>query len=226
MIIGFSGHLGSGKNYVAENVFLPLLYDMCKDNEKTKNHILMPYFFSFGDHIKVECLCREPYNILSSSIGYNNYFINKDQTTRMNLQKYGTENGRYKYHNDVWVRAVETWIMIQTERLLKFASLMGTQYIPIFIISDVRFMNEAKYIVDHNGILIRINAKNRSMKRLIQESNNNNEIIEKITSHISETELDNYTFKYIVDNDTDNHEYLEQQIRNIINQVLLTNNYY
>jgi hypothetical protein len=216
MIIGLSGHIGSGKNYVAENVFLPILFDMYKDNKKTKDIHLIPYFFSFGDHMKVECLCRIPYEQLSCDDGYNNYFVNKDQVTREKLQKYGTENGRNIYHPDMWVRAVEIWIDIQTNRLKKLSDLSGVQHIPVFIISDVRFINEANFIKKNNGLLIRVDAENRSNVRVLQEANGNQELFNNIKHHISETELDNYDFQYRIDNSTENHEYVESQIKNFV----------
>lgn len=189
-IIGFSGKIGSGKNYIAEHIFIPLLIEYYKN----LNITILPYFFSFADHLKVECLARIPYNQLDQNQGYNNFFINKNQETRVMLQQYGTENGRNNYHNEIWIRAVNTWIDIQYNRIKHLENI-----IPIFIISDVRFKNEAEFI-EKNGVLIRINALNRTLNKIKTESNDI-DIINKIMNHQSEIELDDYNFKYIIDND-------------------------
>jgi len=216
LIIGFSGHIGSGKNYIAEHIFVPCLIDGFRRNEKTKDKIILPYYFSFGDTVKIECLSRIPYNNLSSNDGFHEFFIEKSQSTRSLLQKYGTENGRNVYHEDIWIRSIDTLISIQLERLKKF----DHNYLPVFIISDVRFINEYKYIESNNGIIIRIDAPNRSLQRILKESNNDPEIIKQIKSHKSETELDHYQFKYLIDNDDINDINdinLNNKIKDIIN---------
>jgi hypothetical protein len=197
IFVGFSGKIGSGKNYIAEHIFVPKLIDYLKNQHN--NTLIVPYYFSFGDHLKVECLCRNSYDTLSNDLGYNGLFGEKTKETRDMLQKYGTENGRDKYHENVWIRAVDTWTKIQTNRLQK----TGLNTIAIIIISDVRFKNELKYIDDHDGIVIRINASDRTNIRINQESNSNDEIKSKIKSHISETSIDNYEFKHIIDNSFD-----------------------
>ncbi len=42
----------------------------------------------------------------------------------------------------------------------------------IVMIADVRFINEADYIKNNNGLLIRIEAPDRNNDRLNKESNN------------------------------------------------------
>lgn len=212
LLIGFSGHIGSGKNYVAEHLFIPSLLNILQ----TKNKIPIPYYFSFGDHMKVECLCRFSYSKLSQNDGYNNFFVNKNQETRKMLQKYGTENGRNVYHEDIWVRAVNSWIDIQMNRV----KYLGDKYLPIFIISDVRFVNEADFITSHNGIIIRINAPKRSCAKLLQETKGDLDIIKKIQSHRSETSLDKYPFKYIIKNDYDDN--VEEQINKLTLEYLIS----
>lgn len=166
--------------------------------------------------MKVECLCRFSYSKLSQNDGYNNFFVNKNQETRKMLQKYGTENGRNVYHEDIWVRAVNSWIDIQMNRV----KYLGDKYLPIFIISDVRFVNEADFITSHNGIIIRINAPKRSCAKLLQETKGDLDIIKKIQSHRSETSLDKYPFKYIIKNDYDDN--VEEQINKLTLEYLIS----
>jgi len=51
MIIGFSGKIGSGKDYVSKNIFLPIL----KNNIKNINYL---FFSIFADPLKQECSLR------------------------------------------------------------------------------------------------------------------------------------------------------------------------
>ena len=176
ILIGFSGKIGSGKNFIAEEIFLPKLFNIYSKRAPDKR--LIPYYFSFGDHLKIECLCRNSYSKLDQTTAMYNFFIEKDQTTRDMLQKYGTENGRHVYHEEIWVRAVESWISIQESRLEKLRDRTKNDFLPIFIISDVRFKNEAEFIKSNNGILIRVNAPNRSNKRICSEANNDPQVME------------------------------------------------
>ena len=218
ILIGFSGKIGSGKNFIAEEIFLPKLFDIYSKRAPDKR--LIPYYFSFGDHLKIECLCRNSYTNLDQTSAMYNFFIEKDQTTRDMLQKYGTENGRHVYHEDIWVRAVESWISIQESRLEKLRDRTKNDFLPIFVISDVRFKNEAEFIKSNNGILIRVNAPNRSNKRISSEANNDPQIMEKIISHLSEISLDNYDFEYNISNDDNTLEILNSNSEEIIKNFL------
>lgn len=94
-------------------------------------------------------------------------------TIRQLLQKFGTEVGRNISPN-LWVEAL-------MNDYIK-AKLDG--YEEDWIITDVRFENEANAIRENNGILIRIN-RNTNLK----------------DEHLSETALDNYkNFDLVIDN--------------------------
>ncbi len=91
----------------------------------------------------------------------------------------------------VWVNVLTNWIRVLSER--------GIQRI---IIGDVRFKSEAQAIKELGGQLIRVNAPQRTMQKLVQESGGDQEIINAISSHISEVELDDYQgFDLVLDND-------------------------
>ena len=221
ILIGFSGKIGSGKNFIAEEVFLPKLFDVYSKTKPLTR--LVPYFFSFGDHLKVECLCRKSYDDFKQNIAMHRFFVEKDQSTRDMLQKYGTENGRHVFHQDIWVRAVETWINIQESRLIKLKKQTNTDFLPVFIISDVRFENEANFILSNNGLLIRINAPNRSEIRVSTEANNDQIIMNKIRSHLSEKSLDDFNFQFTILNDDTPFDVLNIQADHIISNNIIAN---
>lgn len=57
------------------------------------------------------------------------------------------------------------------------------------VISDVRFKNEADYIKNNNGILVRLEGNPTDIK-----------IRDNIKNHISEVDLDDYEFDHIIKN--------------------------
>jgi hypothetical protein len=90
-------------------------------------------------------------------------------TARSLLQIVGTDAMRDQLHENVWVNAL-------------FADYNENSR---WIITDVRFPNEAEAIKKHGGIVIRIN----------RDVDTNN--------HLSETALDDYEFDYVIDNNSD-----------------------
>ena len=159
-IIGILGHAGTGKNYIAENVLPKLL-------TPKKSMVI-----AFADHFKVDA-------IVKYGADYNKVFGEKDYATRMLLQKTGTEQGRNYFGQDVWIRAVETWIKIHHERGIER-----------FIISDCRFKNEVDWIKNMHGIIIKIIAPKRREERLLIETNGDYDKIQQIKNHASEKEID------------------------------------
>lgn len=140
-------------------------------------------------------------------------------TPRLLLQLLGTECGRKIIHPNIWVNATFTNFADKEEWFRKETGLTRTEYItknghsdeyktlneqffkslPNWIISDVRFLNEAKAIKDRNGILIRLN-RNIGLESM----------------HESETALDNYDdWDYIIENN-DTIEDLIEKVKEIL----------
>ena len=70
-----------------------------------------------------------------------------------------------------------------------------------FIITDVRFENEVKFIKQLNGIIIRVFAPDRNLIKLKQEANNDINIIKKLETHPSEIYVKNFKdYNYFIDN--------------------------
>jgi hypothetical protein len=172
-IIGFSGKMGTGKNFIAENICLKYL--------PYKPTLIM----AFADQIKLDVIVRDKCN-------YNAIYGEKDDLTRILLQKRGTEEGRQKYGENIWIDYVDNWIKVYSERGIKR-----------FMITDVRFPNEVDWIKLKGGKIFRVNAVTRNNNRLNYESKGNKEKYNLIKNHISETALDNYIFDNIINNDYD-----------------------
>lgn len=169
---------------------------------------------------------------------YNNPVSNKTRegtllhpiklTYRDLLQKLGTDLLRNQLHEDVWVNAlfskykskfadkdgfIHTDIGDGHTVHWKDDTLCEPSHFPNWIITDVRFPNEAKAIKDRDGIIIRVNRdkiltfEDRPgywIKELAYNIQNN------IKEHPSETTLDNYPFDYIIDNNGTIDELIEQ----------------
>jgi dephospho-CoA kinase len=174
-IYGFAGKIGSGKNYMAEKVFLPMLTD--------KKTIIL----AFADHFKIEAIVKD-------NLDFGKVFGEKDELTRKSLQHRGTELGRKQYGENIWVDIVKNWI-----------KLYQTRGYERFIIPDCRFINEVKAIKDMGGTVFKINAPQRNLDRLKKEAELNNTTLEELSSHVSEKELETDGFQeyvdYIINND-------------------------
>jgi hypothetical protein len=164
-LIGICGHQGSGKNYVGE-IVIPRAFP-----EKPTLVV------SFADHFKVEGISKH-------GLEYHKVYHQKDFQTRKVLQKTGTEEGRDKFGENIWVDTLATWMKVYHER--------GIQR---FVIVDVRFPNEVEWLKRVGGIIIKIDASDRFEERVRQEAGDDEERYQSIVNHPSEAfidSIDNY----------------------------------
>lgn len=129
-------------------------------------------------------------------------------TPRLLLQLLGTQCGRQIIHPNIWVNAT----MVDYKPLVschielidfkKGTRERNSKDFPLeysnWIITDVRFPNEADAIKQRGGIVIRVNRPCKECgvlegHKMIPHKN-------KPSEHESETALDDYEFDYIVDN--------------------------
>lgn len=135
-------------------------------------------------------------------IAGSDYFAKSFRLTyRRLLQLIGTECGRNIIHPNIWINATmkdyktikETfkdshsepsgYLIIDTSNKENNIEVKyDRSSFPNWIITDVRFPNEAKAVKDRAGFIIRVNRG------------------EPISNHESETALDDYPFDYVIDN--------------------------
>jgi len=96
-------------------------------------------------------------------------------TRREFMQKLGTDVTR-SIDPNIWVKYLANHILDDKGKLVKNV-----------IVDDVRFKNEADFIIKHGGILIRLNGNPGNIETEIGND------------HASECELDSYPFKYVLD---------------------------
>ncbi len=195
-ILGVSGKCGVGKNYLTEHYIVPKIIE----NYSNPTATIVPYFFSFGSFVKTELYSRN----VSDVLNYTNLFNKKTKETRELLQKYATENGRDSYRKDMWIRAVDLWIQIHTNSLEIVNKNLNVKLEPLFVIEDVRFENEYRYIQQNNGILVLIEAPMRHLKRLQEEQEDTLSKDKIKTVHASELGLEHLTFNCKLNNDPEN----------------------
>lgn len=140
-----------------------------------------------------------------------------DMNGRTMLQKIGTDCMRKHLHPDTWVNAL----------FADYISIGGTMDVrrtrveyPNWIITDVRFPNEAKAIKDRKGILIRVNRPD-----FLENAKTGQRFLIKVhrNEHPSETALDTYQdWDYVIENDGTIEELIEK-VKKIYNEHIHSN---
>lgn len=204
-LIAISGHMGSGKDTVAEIINLLLVekdkpsYENRKFSYKVKKIASILTGFpveKFEDRKFKESIMSDEWgtvkpNILNSIGPFENISFNHLITVRKFLQTIGTEAMRDGLHKDVWINALFSEY--------NFNCKPGTPDYPNWVITDLRFKNELEAIRARGGITIRINRN--GFKDI----------------HISERELDKETFDYVINNNG-SFEKLVKKVRKILNK--------
>ena len=137
---------------------------------------LQDYFkIALADHFKVDVVRK-------GNFTFEEVFHTKPKHVRDRLQKIGTEEGRDVYGDLVWITALESWMRIISER----------NQISKYVITDVRFDNEAEWILSKGGIVIRIDS-NRSREGIDDET----------SKHSSESGISDSLVSFTVTNNVD-----------------------
>ena len=131
------------------------------------------------------------------------YYVGYVDWEVRNFHGYSTHKG--SSYNAYIVKSGEKTILIDTVKrpyfeyyLENIQAVCDPKDIDYFIITDVRFPQEMKMIKDLGGHVFRIEAPERTLKKLKEECGEN---YMKRASHISETALDNVKFDYVIHND-------------------------
>lgn len=203
-LLGVSGKIGSGKDTFAE-LLATQLYGKVERHALADNLRLITEIISgikmTTTHESGKPFCNEIKNYTQDQKNINISMFGK--TVGETLQLVGTELFRDNYDTDIWVKS------FFNEDL--FNKINDGK---IIIIPDVRFINEADYILKQGGYLIRlegdpINIRKNSLRDM---------------NHISETNLDNYDKfdKIIVNNE--GLDILKSIVNELIIELNLHNN--
>lgn len=149
-------------------------------------HALLPIGYiplALANHFKVDAVVRDnaPYDEV--------FFTEKSPETRDMLQKRGTEEGRHVFGEDIWIRTLEAWIG-------SFVAAGAYR----FVITDVRFPNEADWVKMMGGRVVRVEGRGG--------------LDGPLAFHPSETALDGYDkFDLHLDNSPKNAAYAVNQLQ-------------
>lgn len=193
IVIGISGKLGSGKNYLADQI-IAILHKLGYTTSETsyatalKNELTNVYQLikrNASPHIiaeKMQITLEEAAHLVAISIeeltanpsltGWH-----KTPTVRAGLQYLGTDVRRKK-DNDYWVKQIDQYV---------------DKTVDYVFIPDVRFVNEADWIKDHyDGFLYRVEVP---VEVIIRRAYERDKVVytEEQLNHRSETALDDYT---------------------------------
>ena len=194
-LIGISGKVGSGKDTVGAII---------KELNPKNNYEIKKFADKSKDSAQLELpseFNKKDWEDLGSS--YRNGHID---CLNMSRREFLVAKGMLmrSLNRDYWVNALfsewkekELGYMTLNPNTNEKVKVMQVGDYPNWIVTDVRFYNEAKAIKDRGGIIIRVNRP-----------------LENNIKHISETSLDNYNFDYVIENDSDIKD-LTTKVKNI-----------
>ena len=138
MIVGLLGFIGSGKGTAGDILkdmgFTPVSFakgvkDVAAEMFGWPRHLLE------GDTVQSREWREQPDAFWSKEFG-------REFTPRLALQLMGTEVGRDVFHQDFWVISLKRYMMENPNQN--------------YVITDVRFQNEIKFVHDMKGCLIEV----------------------------------------------------------------------
>lgn len=187
-LIGIAGKMGTGKNFISDII----------DKHYWDQHKKVIQL-CWADQLKLNVSTKE-------NISLDQLYGNKKPEIRKKLQREGTEEGRMKIGEYIWINYVANWI-----------KLFWMQGFRVFIIPDCRFENEVSWINQNKGTSILIQAPDRNHSRLLAESSGDLELYHKISTHPSEINLDGKEtiFTYVINNCVDVAEDIVCQLNKI-----------
>lgn len=190
MIIGLSGYAKSGKDTVAE-----IIQDLTKVSAPGLSYSNTWEIKKFSGKLKAiaSILTGIPIDMFEDQDFKMSYLGDEwsypvdipdhgnemwDMSVREFLQRLGTDAVRNGLHYNAWVNAL----------MADYKSAKLSEYNPSkWIITDVRFPNEAQAIKDKGGVIVRITRPG----------------IKPVNAHPSETALDNWKFDFGIGNVSD-----------------------
>ena len=191
MILGISGKAGAGKDTVCKMIVYTLWY-------YNYSQRLSPFGI---EHYNEQVL--QYYNLINRIDWYQTSFADKLKqclSIILKTNRSAFEDNEFKKCNIAWLG------MSVRELLQKFGTAIRNEVCDDFwvkaclkdfeddnnyLITDVRFKSEAKGIKEKGGIIIRVNRDGAGAG-----------------NHISEVDLDDYSFDYVINNDGDMEDLL------------------
>ena len=194
MIIGINGSIGSGKDFFAETLAefssAPVERHAFADKLRLITEELTGYEMKMT-HEPNKPFHNPVYNFTQDD--KNVYLDMWGKTVGQILQELGTDALRDNFDSDVWVKSLFSSV---GEDAVKRGNIL--------VIPDVRFPNEAEYVLKHGGILIKIVGDPMDVR-----ANSKRDL-----NHPSETSLNDYQkFTDIIENDVADVDHFQEKVR-------------
>ena len=201
-IIGISGKIGSGKDTFAELLAEQLQGKVERHALADKLRIITEIVSGIRmttTHEVNKPFCNEIRNYTQDQ---KNILIKQfNKTIGETLQLVGTDLFRDNYDTDIWVKS---FFNEELDDKLSHGK--------IIVVPDVRFVNEADYILQEGGYLIRLEGDPMGVRENSLRDLN----------HVSETNLDGYTkFSKVIYNDKKDIEVLKKVVNDLIIELSL-----
>lgn len=178
-LIGVSGKAESGKDYVAKHYVEPWGFKP----------------FALAWPMKTTLVGR-------GEMTFEEAYDTKPPQCRDRLQKFGTEEGRLVYGQDVWCDTARAW----------FETFERYWGVSRFVMTDIRFPNEVDFVQRLGGKVMRVYAPGRVAA---------GSLTDQARYHSSETALDGYPlnlFDGLIYNDASDEGTVERQVGALIHR--------
>jgi energy-coupling factor transporter ATP-binding protein EcfA2 len=200
VFIGLMGTIGSGKT-TSQKIMNEIIFER-------KDYFC--YNFNFSDLLKEFCYETFKENNFNYQSFYGSQrlkgYKNKkyyNLSGRALLQIIGTDIFRNLYDDEIWVK-------LSLARVYEGIIKMKDKKI-VILCGDVRFMNEANAISQNGGYIIKID------RNFII---NNSKMINYISNHVSEENVNKIEYDFIIDNNSNDINILNEKIKEVVKKML------
>jgi hypothetical protein len=169
-LVGLVGRSGSGKDKFFSQVLAPLGYTRLSlaDAVRVFSILLFTRVYEGIEKDTSSLLRVFPY------LYQEMFSMNKSPLARTIQQYVGTELVKRKFDRDYWIKVLDPLVRERTERGIKVA------------ITDIRFPEEAEYIRNNGGLLIKITGSSRYSEGDLVADHDSEMLVDQIECHITD----------------------------------------
>jgi len=169
-LVGLVGKSGSGKDKFFSQVLAPLGYTRLSlaDAVRVFSILLFTRVYEGIDKDTSSLIRVFPY------LYQEMFSMNKSPLARTIQQYVGTELVKRKFDRDYWIKVLDPLVRERIERGIKVA------------ITDVRFPEEAEYIRNNGGLLIKMTGSSRYSEGEPVADHDSEKLIDQIECHITD----------------------------------------
>lgn len=169
-LVGLVGKSGSGKDKFFSQVLAPLGYTRLSlaDAVRVFSILLFARVYEGIDKDTSSLLRVFPY------LYQEMFSMNKSPLARTIQQYVGTELVKKKFDRDYWIKVLDPLVRERIEKGIKVA------------ITDIRFPEEADYVKNNRGLLIKITGNSRYSNGEPVADHDSEKLIDQIECHITD----------------------------------------